>query len=290
MTTEERVQAVSQFLLQSPPGEINDVINDVRTLIGDDESLETGVLPALQQYNLEQFTVADLPGLEHMSIVSATAQLPGEQERFLDPRSKTSFLFDHLSLEASDPQPYEPDEASEPFRLALENATIQYLSSHFNDGTASVFATPNSATHFTIQIVANKYNPVNFWSGRWRSEYIVDLDARTIAGRILANVHYYEQGNVQLETKHSASLALPGPIAAATPAPSATKLLALIADHERAYQESLSDTYHEMGEKTFKGLRRALPLTRQKLDWDKVLGYKLGAELSASKGVFGGSS
>ena len=27
MTTEERVQAVSQFLLQSPPGEINDVLN-----------------------------------------------------------------------------------------------------------------------------------------------------------------------------------------------------------------------------------------------------------------------
>jgi hypothetical protein len=27
MSTEERVQVVSQFLLQSPPGEINDVLN-----------------------------------------------------------------------------------------------------------------------------------------------------------------------------------------------------------------------------------------------------------------------
>ena len=27
MSTEERIQAVSQFLLQSPPGEINDVLN-----------------------------------------------------------------------------------------------------------------------------------------------------------------------------------------------------------------------------------------------------------------------
>ena len=34
-------------------------------------------------------------------------------------------------------------------------------------------------------------------------------------------------------------------------------------------------------------LRRALPMTRSKLDWDRVLGYKLGAELTNSKGVFG---
>ena len=40
-------------------------VSDVRVLIGDDESLEMGVLPALQQYNLEQFTVAEVPGAGH---------------------------------------------------------------------------------------------------------------------------------------------------------------------------------------------------------------------------------
>jgi capping protein (actin filament) muscle Z-line, alpha len=44
----------------------------------------------------------------------------------------------------------------------------------------------------------------------------------------------------------------------------------LIEDEEGKYQMSLNDTYHEMGEKTFKALRRALPMTRQKMDWDKV--------------------
>jgi len=75
---------------------------------------------------------------------------------------------------------------------------------------------------------------------------------------------------VQLETKEQSSIALPTSITASSPGPSAKKVLTLIADQEGAYQASLGDTYHEMGEKTFKGLRRALPLTRQKLDWDKV--------------------
>lgn len=33
----------------------------MRALVGDDEALEAGILPALQKYNVEQLIVADLP-------------------------------------------------------------------------------------------------------------------------------------------------------------------------------------------------------------------------------------
>lgn len=66
------------------------------------------------------------------------------------------------------------------------------------------------------------------------------------------------------------SLEIPPAIISAPPATAASKILALIEGEEGKYQVSLNETYQEMGEKTFKGLRRALPLTRQKLDWDKV--------------------
>jgi capping protein alpha len=69
-----------------------------------------------------------------------------------------------------------------------------------------------------------------------------------------------------------------------SPASSASKILALIEDEEGKYQISLNDTYHEMGEKTFKGLRRALPMTRQKLDWDKVSRYILTLMRSFTNG------
>jgi hypothetical protein len=32
-------------------------------------------------------------------------------------------------------------------------------------------------------------------SGRWRSEYTIDLDKGEVSGKVLVNVHYYEQGN-----------------------------------------------------------------------------------------------
>ena len=82
------------------------------------------------------------------------------------------------------------------------------------------------------------------------------------------------------------ALELPQAISADNATASASKILALIETEESKNQTSLNEAYQEMSEKTFKGLRRALPMTRAKLDWEKVLGYKLGQELSARKGGF----
>ncbi|KAL1677930.1 F-actin-capping protein subunit alpha [Schizophyllum commune] len=288
MDAKERVEAASNFLLQSPPGEINDVLNDVRNIISDDDSLQDGIQSTLREYNLEQFITVDVPGAQHQTLISRAAIVSTEEgtvERFLDPRSKTSFLFDHIGLDASDPLPHEPNAESEEFRSALETATQTYLAAHFVEGVAAVFASPDAPNKFTIQVVSNKYNPNNFWSGRWRSEYTVDLNDNTINGKIWLNVHYYEQGNVQLNTTHNITIALPPAIVTSAPPAAASKILALIDFEETKYQTSLNDTYSEMGEKTFKALRRALPMTRQKLDWDKVLGYKIGQEIQGSKGL-----
>lgn len=285
MATDARIAAASNFLLQSPPGEINDVLNDVRAIVSDDEALQEGLIPALEEYNVSQFITVQVPGQSHQVIISKAGRLPGENERYLDPRSHTSFELDHVALEASDPQSFDAEEESEPTRAALEKATLTYVADHFTDGVATVFSTTGSPKKFTIQIVANKYNPTNFWSGRWRSEYLVDVEAGEVTGLVRIDVHYYENGNVQLTTSHTPIISFP-PNSTLPIATIASKLLASIEEQENNYQSLLNEAYHEMGEKTFKGLRRALPMTRQKLDWDKVMGYKLGAELAGSKGGF----
>lgn len=96
----------------------------MRNIISDDDSLQTGILPALREYNLAQFTTADVPGHQHQvsvpppcrarrvlmpgrggqCIVSEAARVGAGEEgeergdRFWDPRSRTSFRFDHLAL------------------------------------------------------------------------------------------------------------------------------------------------------------------------------------------------
>lgn len=54
--------------------------------------------------------------------------------RFLDPRSKQSFKYDHLRKEATDFQSCEPDSVSESWRSALEEKFIEYTAQHYKHG------------------------------------------------------------------------------------------------------------------------------------------------------------
>lgn len=54
-----------------------------------------------------------------------------------------------------------------------------------------------------------------------------------------------------------------------SPNASAKDVLKSISTFEREYQLSLNEAYAELGDSTFKDLRRALPVTKQKLDWNR---------------------
>lgn len=57
-----------------------------------------------------------------------------------------------------------------------------------------------------------------------------------------------------------------------------------IATTEKKYQEELNRSFTSLSEGAFKGLRRQLPVTRQKIEWEKVASYRVGQDIG------GGSS
>ncbi len=113
-------------------------------------------------------------------------------------------------------------------------------------------------------------------NGRWRSLYIFSPSASSLTGSIKVDVHYYEDGNVRLLTSK--------PVSAPISSASATSIVREITVAEKKYQEELNKGFNNLSEGAFKGLRRQLPITRQKIEWDKIAGYKLGQDIG------GGSS
>ena len=105
-------------------------------------------------------------------------------------------------------------------------------------------------------------------NGRWRSTYTYTPSTSTLTGTIKVDVHYYEDGNVRLLTKKEISESL-------RPGASAGDIIKTIAGLEKKYQEELNRAFGALSEGAFKSLRRQLPVTRQKINWDKIMTYRV---------------
>lgn len=97
-----------------------------------------------------------------------------------------------------------------------------------------------------------------------------------MSSKIHVDVHYYEDGNVSLNTTKPVNISISSL--------SAEAIVSRIATAERDYQETLNRAFVQMAEEAFKNLRRQLPITRQKVEWEKVGGYRLGQDISGGKG------
>ncbi|KAI2610091.1 subunits of heterodimeric actin filament capping protein Capz [Hypoxylon fragiforme] len=266
------LETVESFVEGAPPGELADVINDIKALTINEPELVSQLGPAFERYNEDQFVTAKLPGSAQQVVISEHSSLGNG--RYYDVESSSSFDFDHTTLKASNVQSHVLEGPQAELVKSTLKSLSAYVKEHFPNASYGAYPIEND-TKIAIIIVANKYSPNNFWNGRWRSLYIYDPASSHLTGSIRVDVHYYEDGNVRLLTNK--------PVSTSSSSGTGAGISKDISAAEKKYQEELNRGFTSLSEGAFKGLRRQLPVTRQKIEWDKVASYRVGQDIGGSR-------
>ncbi|KAF2181104.1 F-actin-capping protein-like protein subunit alpha-1 [Zopfia rhizophila CBS 207.26] len=268
-----RTAALSSFVESAPPGELADVTKAIKSILGDDSSVQGDLTPAFEKYNEEQFATVKLPGGSGEVLISEYNNLG--DGRYYDVESQSSFAFDHATQKSSGVQSYVLESSHSDLVKSLVKSLSIHTSEHYPKSSLGVYPTEDDS-QLAIITVANKYSPSNYWNGRWRSQYIFSPSSGSLTGTIKVDVHYYEDGNVRLLTNKAINVSVGA-------GAGASEIVRQIANAEKRYQEDLNKAFGSLSEGAFKSLRRQLPITRQKIEWEKISGYRLGQDIGGGR-------
>uniref|UniRef100_A0A7S0F4E7 F-actin-capping protein subunit alpha n=1 Tax=Hanusia phi TaxID=3032 RepID=A0A7S0F4E7_9CRYP len=279
----EKQQIARRLILSSPVGELSQVIADVKALLGDDGMDEEALQGVLRDYHHKNLSVATGSGDQRVL-------LSEESERgntvYIDYATNSVYVVDPLQLKivSSDGvSESEIDGKVEDLRLPLQKEISEYLKSSVSSGWSCVKGSVvgDEQMMFLILISGSKLNAKNFWNGRWTSRWTVkvDVSARSgaVEGEVESMVHYYEDGNVQMEAKTLCS----AKIVWDDKTSFARAVCKAVREQEEQYHRHLEESQAITAESAFKSLRRKMPITQTKFQWDKVAAYSLARELTS---------
>mmetsp|Transcript_30134 Transcript_30134/g.41721 ORF Transcript_30134/g.41721 Transcript_30134/m.41721 type:complete len:296 (-) Transcript_30134:273-1160(-) len=286
LTDEDKANLARRLMLQSPPGELLQVASDVRTLLGADHVLNSVALDVFREYNTEQMVAVNLPDSMGQVLVTKAGEI--DSSHYLDPKSGQVVEVDHIKQVCINARPAEESEntpaALQPFRKSLEDELAGYMADCFPSAQFAVYAaeSEDGASMLTVCVSSAKFSPQNYWNGRWRSYWTATLSpgsgAWELRGEVKVLVHYFEEGNVQLDTAHQHSATTSAP----DPDGNICEIVKAIKKAEHSFLQNLEETYKSLSETTFKELRRNLPVTRTKFQWADN-SHSLASELKRNK-------
>ncbi|XP_043708083.1 F-actin-capping protein subunit alpha [Telopea speciosissima] len=294
LSEKQKKEIAKWFLVNSPAGEIQYVAKDIRSILKDENVYKMAVSEAFPLYNKAHLISLEMSNRSGEVLVTSFGELSDNE--YLDPRTAQVAMVDHIKQTCINVRHATDEELPsvyiEEFRCALDAEVIKYVGELYPKGVCSVYCVngkdvegPGSNFELTVVISAARNSPQNFCNGNWRSIWNIgfkdDVQMIEVRGKIQVGAHYFEEGNVQLDTEHecmdSTIFQLPEDCAIA--------VANIIRHHETEYMASLEVSYAKLPDTTFKDLRRKLPVTRTLFPWHNTLQISVTRDITKELGI-----
>ena len=264
----EELAEIMHFLItKSPPHQALLVAKDCKTITT--AAAVDELLPgALLEFNVANSVVVAMASGNKVILCEA-AQV--DEAHFIEPVARKVVGVNHStqSVDEADVRDATDAEMGQAAEHGAVLAQVQaYVDRQYMDGRAAcgVYGTEGGLA-VVISGSYEKLSPSQL-AGSWVTTVDVALSgsSATLSGSVRIVSHYFESGNIQLESdKTFASLD-----AAYTDSASLAAAVAkYVVENETAMTDALDDLYEGLNTQTIKEMRMTLPITRERFDWMK---------------------
>ncbi|KAL3902772.1 MAG: hypothetical protein SGPRY_011931, partial [Prymnesium sp.] len=228
-------------------------------------------LSILKQLNTTEFASVELPSGSKLLLTPHGEMADGG---FLDPSGKQVAYVNHSKLCCDRVEPIPPPqlkaaEEAAHLRDPIDAAMRAHVDKCLPSGSLTTYgsASTSGATEIVCCVSAQAADLNNFWAGRWWGEWKLTASSEAsvgqLAGIIKCNVHYFEDGNEDV----------------------GGAFVKKVQKFEEEFLSKLEEIYQTLSEQVMQSLRRRLPITRTKFDWDKHTVTKLAMDLQSQAGL-----
>ena len=288
VSAQERLQLASDLILDAPLGELKEVIADVQALVGGEAVLAERLPAITRRFNHEKLAVAE--GEAAKVVLCEQGELG--DGLYFDAASARCVRVNHVDariLSAEGLEEKQRDAKVEDYRAQTQEAVGKYVSEAISRGCCAVHGVmANGTIQISVSVSGCKLNTRNFWTGSWSSQWAIDVaeggasGQGTLKGSIAARVHYFEDGNVHLTASRDFSDNLTWTDAASFAVAVAKAISTAELDYVGYLQGQYASLPNSVPDVAFKSLRRKMPITQQRFQWDKVAAYSLARELTST--------
>lgn len=274
-------ELVDSLIQSAPPAELKQVSQSLSSLT---KGTSTSSTNSLIQDSIEQYAQENIISIDN--IIISKYNKDENSSKYIDYVNNKLFNVDWQNQKIIDVESYHDNNNK---RGSNYDELIQKLSQYGDDYYPSNFAftvIPESEDQLRVIIIGQRANHDNFYTGQWKSNYLITEQG--IKGNIDLDIHYFEDGNVRLKFNESINSSNnnnnSSTLQSGNLINNASRIVNFINEQENATIVKIIEQFNNLNQKSFKNLRRLLPVTRSKINWGSAIGnYRLGSDVINKK-------
>ena len=254
------INVAKYIISETPIGHLNKSIQNLKGLIGEELMDNELIHNEVQEYAEKHLSHVQYNDEGNKIVISNLTK--DSEGYYYDQGQKVKIK---LNVAEGGIDSVENIDDNNSLRNELDNKIKTYLEKNYTSGiTKSNVYFDSNSNKIIILISVHNINMKNFWSGEWLSSWEFDIGTKALKGNIKANTYYYEEGNIQFNLNTNFENNNSGD----SDSDLSNNICKTIEKNENNVQIDLESVYDNFSSQYIKPLRRKLPITGTKLNWN----------------------